>query len=1169
MSEAPMSETPMRAARWAIPARTRDLQRRASDPATSAWVSAHAGSGKTYVLAQRVVRLLLEGAPPSKILCLTFTKAAAANMSIRVFDILSSWTRMVDASLRAEIIAMGAPANRLGLARRLFARAVETPGGLKIQTIHAFCERLLHLFPFEANVPARFEVLTEEAQKELLAIAREEILSEAVGAPRSRLGQALTHVAALTTSAAFDDLLREALGARAALAEMARRQSDETERMLVHALGAPANESVAAIEADMIAGGIAPPLWPDIANRLDAGSKNDKGTADRVRAAINAPAHRRLQAWRYVFFSARGEPRARMATDALNGDPGLRPLLEAERERLVARETQRRAAAAVERSAALSALTGAVTSRYARLKQARGLLDFDDLVERTRVLMERCESAWVHCKLDAGVDHILVDEAQDTSSDQWAILQALTSEFFAGEGARAGNRTLFVVGDEKQSIYSFQGAQPRAFAEQARHFATRAKEGARPFDEVPLDLSFRTARGVLESVDDLFMHADHGQGVVYSDGWLRHQALKADLPGVVELWPAVAGAGAQTPADWRMPLDRKDEGSPALVMARRVAQHVKGLIDPRAREAVHERDGSLRPVRAGDVLVLVRKRGPFFDAVIRALKEAGVPVAGADRLMLGEHIAVQDLVAAGRAALLEDDDLTLACALKSPLIGLTDDHLLRIAPRRKGSLMEALRRSDDPECRAAAARVDGWRRRVGDSPFRFYARLLGPEEGRRKFLSRLGPEAGDAVDEFLKLALEAETLEAPSLVTFLHRMEGTDLSIKRDMEAAGEAVRVMTVHASKGLEAKIVYLPDTCSAASGRHDAGVLEIDGPDGAPLLAWRKGAQNDPPALADALAAARRAEDEEHRRLFYVAMTRAEERLYIGGFHGSKGPGAGAWLTMAQAALAGTMTPAPAPWGEGEILRRGEAPLLASAHAPAAAAAQPPPPPAWLTAPAPRETAPPAPLSPSKALAAADRRDPHAPDFEVGEPMGQDGGEALFVGALTHALLQYLPDRPAPERQAAGLRYLAARAGARLSPQRREALCARAVAVIEDPALAALFGPGSRAETSIAADVEIGGRLRRIVGQIDRLLVTPHEIVIADFKTGAPRPLSQAPQAYLAQLGLYARAVAQLWPGRPVRALLVWTAGPQAVEAPQEALEAALAGLGTQASPEADAP
>lgn len=1145
--------------RWGVPGNTKALQLQASNPASSAWVSAHAGSGKTFVLSQRVVRLLLEGVPPSKILCLTFTKAAAANMSLRVFDILSQWTRMDDAQLRAAIVAMGGDPGRLSLARRLFARAVETPGGLKIQTIHAFCERLLHLFPFEANVPAHFQVLTDDTQKELVTMAREDALTEAVERADSPLGQALRQVAALTTAASFHDLLGQALYKRKLIAELGARPMGEYKRMLERALGAPGNESVADIERDMMEGGFASDTWEGLAQRLDRGSANDQAAARRVRAALGAQDHLRLDKWLLVFFTQDGDPRAKMVTKALDGDPGLREALEEERERLVERDKQRRAALAVQRSVALAVLANAVITRYAKLKQVRGLLDFEDLVERTNALMKRSASAWVHCKLDAGVDHVLIDEAQDTSPDQWEILEALTSEFFVGEGARALPRTFFAVGDEKQSIFSFQGAAPNAFAQQLRKFERRARESDKPFAPVRLQLSFRTAKGVLDEVDRVFAPKEHSVGVVGPDDvWMPHEALKSDLAGLVEVWAPIAASGAQPPADWLMPLDRKDESDPAIAMARRIADHIKGLIGPGSREAVHEKDGSLRGVRAGDVLILVRKRGPFFEGVIRALKEAGVPVAGADRLKLSDHIAVQDLVAAGWIALLPQDDLTLACVLKSPLIGLDDDDFLAFAPRRRGALIDALRASQEPRCIEAMARIDGWRKRAGESPFRFYARLLGAEDGRRKFLARLGPEAGDAVDEFLKLALEAETLEPASLVAFLHRLGAADLSIKRDMEAAGQAVRVMTVHAAKGLEAKIVYLPDTCGAASGAHDPGVLKVEGVDGTGLMVWRKGAKHDPEALADALAQSRQEEEQEHRRLLYVAMTRAEERLYIAGFHGVRGPQRGCWYNMAQTMLAAPALNAhPAPWDAAEtLLRAGAAAQLAAPPGVIEAPAQASPP-SWLLAPAPREAAPAPPVSPSSALAAADQLEVAAPD-----PLASGQGEGRRIGVLTHALLQYLPDVALPERRPAALRYLEARARD-LTLERREALCERALGVLNDNALKALFGPGSRAEVSIAAEVSFHGQTRRVIGQIDRLVVGDDEIIIADFKSGAPRSLDDTPVAYVAQLALYASAVGQLWPGRAVRTFLVWTAGPVAVELPEALLEAALARLGMDAA------
>ena len=1146
--------------RWIVPEATKDLQLKASNPASSAWVSAHAGSGKTFVLSQRVVRLLLEGVPPSKILCLTFTKAAAANMSLRVFDILSQWTRMDDEQLRRAIVAMGGDSSRLSLARRLFARAVETPGGLKIQTIHAFCERLLHSFPFEANVPAHFQVLTDDARKELLDSARQDILAEAVGNADSQLGQALRQVAALTTSKSFHDLLGQALFKRNLIAEVSCRPVAEYKRLLERALGAPGNESVEDIERDMMEGGFAFDSWEGLAQRLDRGGANDVKTGARIRAAIGAQDHLRLDKWLAVFFTDKGEPRAKMATKALDADPGLREALDEERDRLALRDEQRRAAIAVQRSAALALLANAIVTRYGRLKQVRGLLDFEDLVERTNSLMKRSDAAWVHCKLDAGVDHVLIDEAQDTSPDQWEILEALTSEFFVGSGARTLPRTFFAVGDEKQSIFSFQGAAPNAFAQQLRKFQRHAKESEKPFEPVRLQLSFRTAKGVLDEVDRLFSPADYSTGVVGPDDpWMPHEALKKDLAGLVELWPPIAASGAQPPEDWLMPLDRKDESDPAIAMSRRIADHVKALIAPGSREAVHEKNGSLRSVRAGDVLILVRKRGPFFEGVIRALKEAGVPVAGADRLKLGDHIAVQDLVAAGRIALLPQDDLTLACVLKSPLIGLNDDDLLKFAPRRRGALIDALRACPEPRSIDAMARIDSWRKRAGESPFRFYARLLGPEEGRAKFLARLGPEAGDAVDEFLKLALDAEVLEPPSLVAFLHRLGGADLSIRRDMEAAGETVRVMTVHAAKGLEAKIVYLPDTCGAASGAHDPGVLKLEGIDGTDLMVWRKGAKHDPPALAEALAQSRREEEEEHRRLLYVAMTRAEERLYICGFHGVSGPRPGCWYAMAQTMLAPPhLSPHPAPWDAAEtLLRAGVAAQLADLFEETPEPEPAAPAPSWLHMPAPREAAPAPPISPSSALAAADQLEIAAPD-PLAKGQGQSNADGRRIGTITHALLQYLPDVAPDERRPAALRYLAARARD-LTLERREALCERALAVLDESALKTLFGPGSRAEVSIAANVSFNGQSRRVIGQIDRLAVIQNEIVIADFKSGAPRELDDIPAAYVAQLALYARAAGQLWPGRSVRAILVWTAGPASVELPETHLSAALDRLG----------
>ena len=468
---------------WIIPASALEQQRKAADPQVSAWVSAHAGSGKTYVLAQRVIRLLLEGAPPSKILCLTFTKAAAANMALRVFDTLASWTGLDDEALRAEIAKTGARVSDLDQARRLFARAVETPGGLKIQTIHAFCEKILHLFPFEANVAARFEVLTDEQKDDLMSRAKEEILGAAMEGEDRTLQGALQRVASLTTSQTFDKLLRQALGKRAAIAAAGRRQPGEIRKALQKALGSLDPRSADEIAADMTGGGIAQSEWEKLAAKIATGSTNDQKCAAQIRRAIAAGPESKLDEWLLVFFKKDGDPRASMVTGKFKTDTALLEALANEQARLIALRNALRTAQAAERSEALTVLSERIVARYERLKQSRGLLDFDDLIERTKSLLSRADAAqWVLYKLDAGVDHVLVDEAQDTSSDQWAILESLTDEFFGGEGAPHKLRTIFAVGDEKQSIFSFQGADVDLFASKRRDFERRVTRAGRRFE---------------------------------------------------------------------------------------------------------------------------------------------------------------------------------------------------------------------------------------------------------------------------------------------------------------------------------------------------------------------------------------------------------------------------------------------------------------------------------------------------------------------------------------------------------------------------------------------------------------------------------------------------------------------------------------------------------------
>ncbi|WP_407519658.1 double-strand break repair helicase AddA [Methylobacterium oryzisoli] len=1134
---------------------TQTAQRRAADPRASAWVSANAGAGKTKVLTDRVVRLLLHGAPPAKILCLTFTKAAAANMAIRVFERLGRWVTLDEAALAAELTALEGErpeAATLRRARRLFARAVETPGGLKIETLHALCERLLHLAPFEANVPARFVVLDEAQTREAVDRTIDNVLADAVDGAHHALAEALALVAPEAAGEALRRAIVEAVGCRAVLTHP---DGVPARIALLHgALGLAPGETVAAVEARMLEGG---PDWAGpVAALRQTGKATDAKRAEALALAAAAEGPQRLPLLLAAFFKdeGEGEPYAASQFGTKAVPEAMRQTLLDEQARLGALRERLKAARAFARTQALFTLAAEIFRRVEAQKARLGALDFDDLIHKTLDLLTRVDSAWVLYKLDRGIDHVLVDEAQDTNPQQWEILRRITEDFCAGEGARPGLvRTRFAVGDPKQSIYSFQGAAPEQFEVTRRAWRRAAEEARLPFADVGLTLSFRSALGVLRGVDATFALPEHYRGLSFGDAALGtvHATARTGAPGQIELWPTETPSEEEEPDAWTQPVDAVEAGAPALVTARRVARAVRCWTGTG--------DAQGRVWRPGDILILVRKRSAAFEGVIRALKAEGVPVAGQDRLDIAAHIAVLDLVAAGRAALLPADDLTLATALKTPLVGLSDDDLVRIAAGRDPaeSLQAALLRhadSGDPAARRGAAALAGWQdlaRRHG--PFGFYADLLGPGGGRARLVARLGGEAGDAIDVFLTAAAQAEQgADAPSLTGFLSRYEpsgGRDAgghTVKRDLDAARDEVRVMTVHGAKGLEAPLVVLIDGCETL-GRNDPPLLLVPVGDGT-VPVWSAARAHDCPAAAAARAGLHARAREEHNRLLYVALTRAKDRLVIAPFRGSERETPEAWCEMVRRGLVaafGGVERAEMPYGPAETWREGAAiPVAASAPDPVRAAVAPPD---WLFRPVAPEAEPQPPLRPS-GLGAADA--PRRSEARAGDP------QARRRGILVHALLEHLPAIAPALRAGAAETYVAARAPGLPAPE-RAAIADSVLRLLDDPDLAVLFGPEARAEVSLAGTVTLDGRDWPVHGRIDRLAVTPEAVWIADFKTGRPpAPDAPVPAGHAAQVALYAALLTRIHPGRRIVPLLVWTAGPVIRRLDAEACAAALA-------------
>ncbi|MBW0150689.1 MAG: double-strand break repair helicase AddA [Phenylobacterium sp.] len=1152
-----------------------DPQRTAADPDLSAFVTANAGSGKTKTLIDRVARLLLAGAAPAAILCVTYTKAAAAEMQRRLFDLLGQWSVCDDAALRAALAKLEGrrpdsyDAARLSAARALFAQALETPGGLKIQTIHAFCEKLLRRFPLEAGISPGFRVMDDPAAALIARAARQAVARHALTGTGA-VAQAYARLSVSLDFRAFEQMFATFEARRGALDAFVHRQGglEGALAWIWDACGFDGEADPEAVAAAAMAE-LDRALWREAAEVLALGGKTDQSCAQTLSAVAADPHATLADALRALFTQGgEGTPATWVAkTKALAAAEPLRQALLDEQERLATARDQVRAANIAWDSAYVLVLAQAYLTAYAQEKAAAGALDFGDLIEKTRALVaERPMAAWVLYKLDGGIDHILLDEAQDTAPEQWEILSALTAEFFAGEGReRQALRSLFVVGDEKQSIYSFQGAAPERLRLETETYLARIRDAGARAQSVPLAASWRSTVDVLSFVDAVFSAPETQGGVPPARGEdaVRHIPMRRHHRGCVDLWPLEREPEGEEREAWDAPLDVEGPASANRRLAENIACEIEDLV---ARgDGVFDKDldgadgtrGAWRPASYGDVLILVRRRKALFEDILRALKRRGVPVAGADRLALSEHIIFDDLLAVARFVLFPQDELNLAALLKSPFCGLDDEALYALAkPRKPGDLWSALqaRAAERPDWGHAlafltAAQAEARTRR----PFEFYGRLMTLRDDtgasmRQRIVRRLGTEAEDALDEFLAQAQAAEQRGICDLEGLADALAGLNITVKREMEAARNEVRVMTAHGAKGLEAPIVFLPETTLSGLGR-GSPLLETE--DGGFL--WCPSKTLDCAASTAARDLRARKDEEEAYRLLYVALTRARDRLVICGRIAAKAKEENlkGWWAAIQAGFAHEGVGPhlrPAACGQITAQRFGEDPQILGRGAADDEATAPLP--DW-----------------ARVDAAADPLARFASPSDLGEaeeilapsPLARVGGLGRFRrGELIHRLLQILPDLALDDREAAATAILAREPD--LTEDQRAEMAGAALAVLADPLFADVFSADGRAEVAIAGTAAALPKGLQISGRIDRLVVRADKVLVADFKTNRPSParIEDADPAYIRQMAVYAAVLAEVFPGRAIEAALVWTDGPKLMAVPEFLMAQALADL-----------
>ena len=1136
-------------------------QRLASDPSRTRLVSANAGSGKTKVLVDRVSRLLLAGVRPEKILCLTYTKAAAAEMQARLFATLGGWSVLPDEELRDVLLALAGDGEvaELRKARSLFAAALETPEGLKVQTLHAFSAQVLKRFPMEAGILPGFDQIDDAGELALKEEVRRRLLHEAWYSPRSELAQQLSALARDTADQTLDALFAW-MGAN--VREIGAYATPDGMERLAGVLG---------VEPDACEVTLTEAAWeatPVDALRshlgeLLAGPSTLQKVAQKVQAALEASVSCPLTAWshyRHVFLTKSFGHASSVVNKtspahlvAFYGTKGEADTPEALRVRHAHNTIA--AATVLDSARKTTGLAAAYAQAYVKTKRERRLIDFNDQIQRVHDLLNRSEAAdWVRYKLDGGIDHILVDEAQDTSDLQWGIVDALREGFDPPDERGQSDKTFFAVGDEKQSIYGFQGAKPSTFI---------ARINREPEAGVRMGMSFRSAPDILKAVDATFV--DHGAGErmfdVLPEGEAADSSHSAhrDDRGRVELWPVAPPA--EDPPDevaWKPePVDALGQTHPKEVLAKAIAVEVARwlregeTVFDRTLEGPDGKKGATRPMRAGDILILVRQRNDFFGAVIRHLKAEGVAVAGADRLVLSEATVVRDLLALAKWALFPGDSLSLAEALKSPLFGYSDDDLFRIAHGRGETwLWHSLLASPVAQDVEAGELLAAIMASVGElAPYEFFTRMLDRTlDGvtlRRRIENRLGVEARDPLTEFLGQVLAFQRRTSASLQHFVQEWEGSEFELKREQEGQAREVRIMTVHGAKGLESPVVILPQTTGAPGATLDR-MMDVEG-----VFVPTPSKSTTPPALAPYREAMEREAKREHLRLLYVAMTRAESRLVVCGYPPRKNAKAEfhdeSWYAEVKAGLDRLdCTAVDTPFGEGKMFGAPAGPPVVEAPPEATTDASLPD---WVGELAARERRPAKRVVPSHLL---DDSRPGAVRSPLARTDRAERERRFLRGNLIHRLLQMLPDIAPAQRQAVMEDMLVT---LNLSEPMQARIVEEVTTVLER--FPEVFAPGSQAEVSLAG---VGKDLpddMLMNAQIDRLAVTPDRVVIVDYKSNRPPPKTQdkvSPQ-YMAQMAAYRELAREIWPDREVVCALLWTDSAEMMELEGARLDAAL--------------
>lgn len=1100
-------------------------QNEASNPRISAWVEASAGTGKTKVLSDRVLRLLLDKVAPGRILCLTYTNAAAAEMKSRISKRLSEWSVQDGTTLEKNIKSLLGEdikdektlAEYVARARTLFAVLLDTPGGIKIQTIHSFCGDVLKRFPLEAGISPYFEILDDRQSSEALSQIKSALLSENFNLTLAEAG-AVGYLTSNLDDKSFSKVMTNITENRIKIATVLHENGgvENLLKKLRQKIGVDVNDDEETLKIECMKGINQSDLSANI-KALKSGGKSDVKKATGLEKVYkNGCSVQYYDEYVGCFITKDGEifadSKLATKTGALKADPQVLERMKDEAWRVLPIQKKVKSLKLYNSTKAFLIIAQVINDKYEEYKRLNSRLDYNDLVNITRdLLSDSSNSAWVLYKLDGGIDHILLDEAQDTSPQQWDIVKALSEEFFAGLGINSAIRTVFAVGDRKQSIFSFQGADPQKFDEMSGYFSKRAGVN---FKKVGMEHSFRSTPAILQSVNTVFADSAVAAGVISPDSPVEHQAVRLGEYGKVEIWPLLLPENKED--------SKEDSSLPPMEISRKTSVQTKMAVQiaQKIKQMMAETKGSVNPLQFKDFMVLVRHRTPFVDDFIRACKAEKVNISGADKMVLAKQIAVQDLISLGKFLLLPTDDLSLAEVLKSPLFNLVDDDLEKLCcEREQKSLWESLNENNDYQSVAEGlqtlmSKLDFIR------PYELFNYVLVNMQGRKKFIQRMGVEAEDALDEFINLTLSYEQGQTPDLQGFIAWFENDTTAVKREGDDEEiNAVRLMTVHHSKGLQARVVFLPDSVQLPRNNSEQKLLLSDD-----NLAYYPLCKDDYNDLCTEIKEKNGALLlEEYRRLLYVALTRAEERLIVCGYANHDSINDNTWLKICEKTLQSVAKVN----NEKELIVQSEAMVEVKPKNKYFISPQAQDAVGWLETDSPKENPLAKPYTPSK-LEDADK------DEDSVSPL-KDNVNYYRRGSLIHKILQFLPADDSVDKSEVIAEYINKNAPD-FSTADKAQITQEILSLLAKEEYRELFGKDSRAEVPVFG--EVGGKI--ISAQIDRLVVQKDKIIIVDFKTNRPakKTLEETPDSYIKQLDVYKKLISLIYSQHNIETYILWT-------------------------------